>query len=198
MIITQLKNPKTDQYNQLKNYILSNNFPWYHQQELLIDKHIKHKTSPYILLDLENDKQYHNVPYFSHAILMRPTENEKYSKVNSKDILQFQTVLNEIFNFNNLELKCLFRINVNLITPKNEVQVIPPHCDHPWPHKNMIIYLTDAGGKTLVETEYKSSSYEYHDPKEDDITIFSGYPERHCADWGSVEINRVIIVATYI
>ena len=37
------------------------------------------------------------------------------------------------------------------------------------------------------------------DPKEDDIVTFSGYPEKHCAEYGvSEEKNRVIIVATYI
>ncbi len=197
MTITQLKNPKTDQYNQLKNYIFSNNFPWFYNQTNLIDDHIKDKTSPYILI--KNGKQYHNVPYFTHAVLVRPFENKKYSTVNSNNISQFSKVLNEIFNYNDIELNCLFRVNVNLVTPKNEVRIIPPHCDHPWPHKNMIIYLTDAGGKTFVETGHNTDFYEYYDPKEDDIATFSGYPEKHCAEYGvSEEKNRVIIVATYI
>ena len=188
MLITQLKNPKTEQYYSVKNYILSNDFPWYYNY-----------TGSYILPKEYDGIERDHMPWFSHGILIRPLESQKYSTVNNENIIQFQKMLDEIFDYNDLELKCLFRINVNLVTPKNEVRIIPPHCDHPWPHKNMIIYLTDAGGKTFVETGHNTDFYEYYDPKEDDIATFSGYPEKHCAEYGvSEEKNRVIIVATYI
>ena len=166
MTIVQLKNPKTKQYESLKNYILSNNFPWYY------------------------NKWMDGTLWFSHGVLIRPTEDKKYSTVNNENILQFQKVLDEIFDYNDLELKCLFRINVNLVTPKKGVQVTPAHWDHHWDHKSMLIYLTDAGGKTYVEREE-------FDPKEDDIISFSGYPEKHYYRVPK-EKNRVVIVLTYI
>tara|TARA_X000000368_G_C22635434_1_gene538571 strand:+ start:60 stop:560 length:501 start_codon:yes stop_codon:yes gene_type:complete len=166
MTIVQLKNPKTKQYESLKNYILSNNFPWYY------------------------NKWMDGTLWFSHGVLIRPTEDKKYSTVNNENILQFQKVLDEIFDYNNLYLNCLFRINVNLITPKKKVQVTPFHNDHYWSHNNMVIYFTDAGGRTLVEDEK-------FDPKEDDIITFSGYPEKHSFEIPTKN-DRIVMIITYI
>ena len=179
MLITQLKNPKTEQYYNVKNYILSNDFPWYYNY-----------TGSYILPKEFDGIERDHMPWFSHGILIRPIESQKYSTVNNENIIQFQKMLDEIFDYNDLELKCLFRINANLVTPKKGVQVTPAHNDHHWPHKSMLIYLTDAGGKTYVGREE-------FDPKEDDIISFSGYPEKHYYRVPK-EKNRVVIVLTYI
>ena len=61
------------------------------------------------------------------------------------------------------------------------------HNDHNFPHKNMLVYLTDAGGSTFVEGEEFA-------PEEDDVIIFQG------EHWHELpkQKRRVVLVMTYI
>ena len=75
-----------------------------------------------------------------------------------------------------------------------------PHVDHKFPHTNMLIYLTDAGGKTIVEDISKREESTFslslaHDPKEDDVVTFGG--QYHCHELPK-EKPRLVIVTTYI
>ena len=72
-----------------------------------------------------------------------------------------------------------------LIHSNQGIQLSQPHEDHDFPHHNLIVYLTDTGGETFVENES-------HDPKEDDVILFTGehYMKRPVKD------RRIILVAT--
>ena len=179
-MITKLINPKTNYYKKAKEFILSNNFPWFLESEI-VDGYSK------------EDKENYAIPSFwSHGVLIRPLDSHEcsYPRVNSQYMPQLEVIFNEIFEYNNLPLKWMYRLNINLVQPHQGKQLTSPHCDHPWPHKNILIYLTDAGGETICEGES-------HNPAEDDIIIFSGYPERHHYKLPK-EKNRVVIVGTYI
>ena len=171
-MITQLKNPKTTNYQKLKKNILSDQFAWYHE-----------KTA-------SNFQEDNDVPFFSHSVIARPVPNRTYPKITDEYVSEFQVVLDEIFSYNNLKLNCIYRLNVNMVSPANEKMQINFHSDHMWSHNNIIIYLTNAGGETICEDES-------FNPSEDDIITFSGYPEKHCHKT-SIEKNRIVIVATYI
>ena len=166
---TQLKNPKTARYQTVKEGILSTTFPWYY--------------SP-------SDKW--NPEFFSHQLLQRPNEisdgNCKYSKPTSSQLEPVIQSLYEIWNHNNINVECVYRVNVNLVMPLMGVKTTSVHVDHSFPHKNILVYLTNAGGKTVCENE----SY---DPKEDDVVIFDGLPHYiHLP----AKNRRIVIVATYI
>ena len=83
------------------------------------------------------------------------------------------------------------RCNVNAVEPPYDHQymdaITQPHMDHEFPHKNMLIYLTDAGGSTIVEGEEFA-------PEEDDVIIFEGM------HWHKLpkKERRVVLVMTYI
>ena len=62
-----------------------------------------------------------------------------------------------------------------------------------YPHGNIIVYLTNAGGKTFVSNG-DNSPYEEHDPVEDDIILFSG---KHFMQNPS-DNRRIILVATIL
>ena len=79
-------------------------------------------------------------------------------------------------------------MNVNLTYPIPGVKQSPPHVDHPFPHKNMLIYLTDAGGKTVIGNDS-------HNPREDDIIIFGGEEHFH---YYPQQKNRIVLVVTYV
>ncbi len=165
-VMTPILNPLTDEYYQLKQLVLGREFPWFYE------------TNPN-----ELEEGYY---FYSHVFLERPHPDERflYPNVRSQHIDLFHTFLQQIFEYNNLPIDSIYRMNANNIPAQDGC--IAPHVDHTFPHKNLIIYLTDAGGKTFVGDDV-------HDPVEDDIVIFSGihYNER------PKNKRRVVLVATY-
>ena len=181
-IMKILKNPKTVNYKQLKSLVLSENFPW-------------HKNVPlYKVMPGCPD----NHTFMSHTFLARPTNQMRYSTVQSNAIDLCYRVFMEIFEFNQMGIKCIYRMNANKTYPDsgNGDKCAQMHVDHSWNHNNILIYLTNAGGKTIVPRIGKSRFISRsHNPKEDDIMQFGGlfhtheYPKR---------TPRVVLVGTYI
>jgi len=76
-------------------------------------------------------------------------------------------------------------MNANCVHSDSVYQYSLPHIDHRFPHKNIIVYLTNSGGNTIIE----EVPYE---PKEDDVLIFEGehYIEKPKAS------RRIVLVST--
>lgn len=173
-MITVIRNPKTSSYLEHKKIILSDTFPWFWQNKS------QHES---------NVKEGYNFPFYSHIFLRRPDFNfSSIPIVNSEYAQPLATILFEILQFNNLEVNCFLRINANCVHPEKTILGTAPHVDHNFDHKNIIVYLTNAGGKTFVGDES-------HDPKEDDVIIFGG--ETHYFQTPENQ-RRVVLVATYI
>ena len=81
----------------------------------------------------------------------------------------------------------MVRFSENSTHPEQKYIKTSLHTDHDFPHKNMLIYLTDAGGNTFVEDEKFA-------PEEDDVIIFEGL------HWHQLPKHkrRVVLVMTYI
>ena len=183
----RLKNPKTDSYIKLKELILSNRIPWYyHTTAVNPDDTGDYNVSEY-------SKEHINAPFFGHCFLKRPDcDDNRYSIPESNYLPYVDTVVREICDFNNVTINCFLRLNANLLFPLlplfKEKKFTFPHIDHDFPHKNILLYLTNAGGETIVGKEI-------YDPKEDDVIIFDG-------DMHYVKIQkekpRYVIVGTYI
>lgn len=136
-----------------------------------------------------------DLPFYTRTILKRPENKYRYSRLEHADTNETHgviDVLNEILEFNDIGVSSYLRISLNCVHPEKEVYNTLPHTDHQIPHGNIIIYLTDAGGKTFVESEDNSECYDAHDPHEDDIILFSG---KHFMQ-NPLDKRRVILVAT--
>lgn len=171
-MIEVLKNPKTAIYFEIKEIILSSNFNWYYNPSSTTSSK---KISGHI-----------DMPFYSHTLLRRP-ETERYSFKSSPHLDKVIEVFDEILEYNGISKNDYYYIRscVNCVHSSPGIQLSTPHIDHKFPHYNLIIYLTDVGGKTYVEEEF-------HDPKEDDVIIFSGkhYMER------PKEKRRIILIST--
>ena len=172
---TQLKLPETDEYNRLKQEVLSVDFPWFFNS---------HST----MTGAKND-----LSFYSHVFLAGPVQpdyafpdQKRYSQTKSQYIDSFDRVLDQIFDYNNMNVNCVFRMNANAVHPTQDSVLSEPHVDHYFPHKNLLIYLTDAGGETHVEGESFS-------PSEDDVVTFEGL---HWMSPPKLK-RRVVLVATY-
>jgi len=86
----------------------------------------------------------------------------------------------------------VYRINANAVHPVESNILTVPHNDHEFPHKNMLIYLTNTGGDTIVFDE--GGKKHHFTPVEDDIVVFEGL---HCMV-PPKSGRRVVLVATYL
>ena len=97
--------------------------------------------------------------------------------------------MSELVDYNGLykDLPYFFlRSNANATHPDAGHQYSDPHIDHPHtPHSNLIVYLTDTDGETIVENKK-------HSPKEDDVILFTGKHYMKRPSKG----RRVILIST--
>ena len=96
-------------------------------------------------------------------------------------------VVDTVLGMNDIEYNYLVRLSVNSTSPLKGVKKTLWHEDHTFPHKNILVYLTNSGGKTIVEREE-------FDPREDDIIVFSGM-HQHLTP---AKERRVVIVGTFV
>jgi len=180
MTITKLKNPKTKTYREFKKLINSTTFPWqWHSVSTRLD--------PKIIED--NGKIYHNISFYTHPFLTRPEGNpKKFPIISSPYVDGAVEVFSEILEYNNVEMYSFLRMGVNCVHPFEEIKNSIPHIDHPFEHNNILIYLTNAGGRIFVEDSF-------HDPEEDDVIIFEGKTHFHQTPASE---RRLALVATYI
>ena len=173
----RLLNPKTALYENIKGLMLSPEFTWDFYSECCVD-----------MKDSEVDTGHRNFAFFSNTLLARPgTGGLKYPIPIFEHLDTICQMLNEIWDYNNINVNCIFRINANLVYPQTGIQASPIHRDHDFPHKNLLIYLTDAGGKTVCGEDV-------HNPQEDDIIEFDGLEHYY---YLPLEKPRVVLVVTY-
>ena len=211
-MITKLINPRGKSYRELKNFVLSPdiNWNWMPQstgklQDDFSEEDLKHcfEKSEIPLTDLD---KYQDMPYYSHCVIDRistyeqgyPHEDLNYEsnlvpiiKSHSYELVKRFLYDVLIVNKNNCYIKCIMRCNFNAV--HSDIQGLSiPHEDHDSeviPHKNMLVYFTDAGGETFV-------GMESHSPKQDDIIIFDSSKLHYMRAPKSK--RRVVMVLTYI
>ena len=175
-----LRNPFTKEYFQLKEEVLSCDFPWYWNET---------STGENFSTEMENS------PHFGHSVVRRPNnygDDYKYlfPIVTSNYSDECNQVLSQIFEFNQIRVNCVYRISFNLTLPFSD-KPIPAHQDHNFPHANLLIYLNNADGETVCLND---TGKQVHYPSEDGIIIFEGTHYHFLPK----KKRRVVLVATFI
>ena len=181
MMFTKLETPDTPEYSDFKKLVMSANFGWsYNSMATGYSKYVA-------------GNGYSDLAFYSHSFLHGPSPSHGlYSKVNSEHIDLAEIFLDQIFSLNNLKVEVVYRINANAVHPVESNILTVPHNDHEFPHKNMLIYLTNTGGDTIVFDE--GGKKHHFTPVEDDIVVFEGL---HCMV-PPKKGRRVVIVVTYL
>jgi len=184
-MIRKLKNPKSPLYYHLKDFIKSSHFPWAYSE----------KSTP---MDSETD-EYQDFSFYNHRFIERPRFGSLgarylYPEVCSQLTDKFYPLLEEIFYENRLSVGSILRFSANCQhpIPEDDRHSIP-HYDHQFPHKNLLIYLTDAGGDTLLFDDDRNIEH-VHSPKEDDIIMFEGLHAYRAPK----NKRRIVLVTTFI
>lgn len=166
-MITSLINPLTIEYKNFKSHVLSNQFQWYWLDNTVLNS--------------SND-----FGFYQQEILKRPEDPQaQYHQSNYLPIAY--KIYGQILSYNNLPQPKPYRICVNCTHSTVTNDLSPLHTDHPYPHNNLLIYLTPTyGGETIVE------SVPYHG-QENDVILFNG---EHCMRPPNQQ-RRIVIVYTF-
>ena len=200
MSIVKLNNPKTKLYNNLKNLILGCDFEWkYLKADVDTDRETQRKSfeimSKYVSEYGIDRNEFQPSPFYVHPFIQRPDYEFLFPRIKSSHMFDVNQVICEILNCNidtilnnNMQVNMMCRCVANAKDGVGDrIVKCSPHVDHNFPHKNMLIYLTDAGGSTFVEGEEFA-------PEEDDVIIFEGI---HWHELPKKE-RRVVLVMTYV
>tara|TARA_B100000214_G_C23836302_1_gene566620 strand:- start:292 stop:819 length:528 start_codon:yes stop_codon:yes gene_type:complete len=166
-MIKVLENPITENFLKFKEYVFSTDFTWNYETSTGMD-------------------------FYSHTFLRRP-EDFKYSKSLSESIESNLTVLSEIIDHNKLfdrNQYFFLRSNANCVhssdTDDGSDLFSQSHVDHDFPHVNLIVYLTDTDGQTIIENQKP------YFPQENDVILFTG---RHYMKRPS-KGRRIVLIST--
>lgn len=130
-------------------------------------------------------------PVFVHSIVSTPGILNLFPTYCSDLHSICNLVLSEIFYENGIDVKCVFRVGLNMCLPLiSDVQHSHPHYDHNFDHKNLLVYLTDSDGDTVVceKNEVRNS------PKEDTGIVFKGKHYNYLPTYN----RRVVLVCTFM
>ena len=187
-VFTVLKNPITATYETLKENVLSNAFEWYFYGET-VSLRDKDKGLPHCP-DCQDD----DAMFLSHTIVNRPNINTSYiPQMSSIYLEETEKVVREICEFNDIDLKCIYRINFNLIMNQGQDALArtPFHRDHEFNHKILLVYLTGfTGGATVADVDGEENVSE---PEENGIVSFDG-KYYHAARFPNLNHERRIVL----
>lgn len=192
MKIERIRNPLTASYYNVKNLLLSSDFPWFWYN----DSHDINEVRR--LLPRVNIQDFDNVSFYGHVIVGRPLQNDSILKllptVRSNFMEPIYNLFIDTIKENNIKVHSIMRINANCVHGGNNTKFSIPHVDHEFDHTNMIFYFSNVGGATVLLNREDSSITDEYEPNEDDVITFKGL---HCMR-PSAFGRRIILIFTYI
>ena len=129
-------------------YVEDNNF-LSDKQKLYLEESLRNEKMSFKLATSAaepNDNGYH----FINHVLLSEDRPRKYHIQNQEEINQFTDILKSFCNNNNIILNNIFRIAVNITFNNGFVSKCPIHNDHSYYHKQVLLYLNDATGDTVI------------------------------------------------
>jgi hypothetical protein len=95
-----------------------------------------------------NDNGYH---FINHILISEDrTKQQRYYEKNLEEVEVFSNILKTFCNKNYIKLNNIFRIAVNITFNNGFVSKCPIHNDHLYDHKQVLLYLNDATGDTVI------------------------------------------------
>lgn len=116
------------------------------EQKDYINKVFLSPNFPYYLNSSSVEDDDHN-PYLSHTILRRPEEREQGEFFMSAHADQAVNIFKTFIIKNKINTEELLRCTVNLCFRTRNISCVT-HNDHPYKHKQLIVYLNDPFDKT--------------------------------------------------
>ena len=186
-IIKKLQNPKTEEYEYLKEIILSQDFTW--RYNLTTDPD-----------DNPSESRFSANPGYQHCVVASADVNPEFlvPRIESQYAELVFAVIRQILDYNSIGYTQIHRCVINQLHYWDG-KPSPPHLDHhTFYHKNCLVYLNsfDDGNLDICDNDTEDCQViETHKPYEDDIITFDGY--NHSVNQPAPKQRRVVIVFTY-
>ena len=200
-LIKKLKNPCTPEYKKLKEFILGEYFPWCFiestRSTIPLGGSAQQQAHWVFSRPNHEEERKKEIPLYSHSVMVRPNilMGRPYSTITSDVFESVYKVLEQLFQYNDISVSVIYRINFNSTFYHSKIKKTPWHRDLNFPHKNLIVYMNKfSKGWTYV----KDGSEEIKSiPKEDNVIIFDGSLE-HCHAVPKEFERRIILVVNYL
>jgi len=187
--IKKLQNPKTEEYEHLKEIILSPfsaDFTWRYVPTTNPD----HNPS---------ESRFSANPGYQHCVVARADVNQGFlvPRIGSQYVELVFAVIRQILDYNSIGYTQIHRCVISQIHYWDG-KPSPPHIDHSFYHKNCLVYLNsfDDGNLDICDNNTKDCQViETYKPYEDDIITFDGL--YHSVNQPAPKQRRVVIVFTY-
>jgi hypothetical protein len=101
----------------------------------------------------------------------------------------FKSLVTDILNKQNISFSEIHRMAINITFNNGRVKEVPLHTDHSFPHNQIILYLTDSDGDTVIPKYNASIS-----PLMNRAIIFEGIEHKHYFPTKGV---RIVFVCTF-
>tara|TARA_B100001113_G_scaffold3506_1_gene2933 strand:- start:148 stop:660 length:513 start_codon:yes stop_codon:yes gene_type:complete len=124
-----------DEFNELSDFILGWNFPWFHQRNVALPD-----TN-------EEDVTYNS--YFTHNLILTDIGNDMVSYLHEPIWKYFQERFPDIY---------IIRMKVNCFPATSQVYEHLTHTDYDYPHKGALLCLNTCNGYTKMEDGTKIES----------------------------------------
>ena len=124
-----------DEFNELSDFILGWNFPWFHQRNVALPD-----TN-------EEDVTYNS--YFTHNLILTDQDEDMVSYLHEPIWKYFQERFPDIY---------IIRMKVNCFPATSQVHEHLTHTDYDYPHKGALLCLNTCNGYTKMEDGTKIES----------------------------------------
>ena len=128
--------------------------------------------------------------HFIHYIINK--DKGYYNKHNNQN--EFFEILKSFSKEQNIKIKEIFRCALNITFFNGKIDKVPVHTDHIYKHKQLLIYLDDSFGDTVV-LDKKNKPLKIIKPERFKGVCFDNLPHYHYFPINGV---RKVIVYTFI
>jgi len=139
----------------------------------------------------------YQTPWMGHNIISRYDIEKEEPKILSPTYDFFYGVVKRFADTNNIKVNKICRMCLNLSFSNSTNQFFAaPHTDHEFPHNNLILYLTDSSGNTVLFDDQENIIHE-EEPEKGKMIMFDGsikHTMRPCKG----DEKRLILVTTFI
>ena len=135
-------------------------------------------------------------PFFTHKILQRPEDVKTgESRINSTYYNSFVTLFNDLSKRCKFKYKELLRICINFTFNSGE-EKCPLHVDHPYPHKQLLIYIhnEDLNSFTFIYDKKEKKLIKKIKPTVNKGVIWNSLPHYHLTPKKGY---RVVVIYTF-
>lgn len=147
-------------------------------QKNYISKIIEDQKVPFYFSPMAVDDDDGGAHFVHHAIV-RPKDNSQQPGIeNSKEMPFFKKVLDTFCNKHKIKYQTIYRGAINITFPNINVEKVPAHTDHTFFHRQLLIYLNESDGDTVV-LDYDNNIFKSISPEKYKGIMFDSTKHYH-------------------